>query len=113
MNGPTRTVVVEIDKALRKRAERLLGERGFAALLEHLAARPLDGDEIPGTGGCRKVRWARPGMGKRGGARVIHFFNARNRVFVLDVYAKNERDDLGPAARAELRKAVAFLKSAP
>ncbi len=37
-----------------------------------LAANPEAGDVIPGSGGCRKVRWARAGMGKRGGVRVIY-----------------------------------------
>jgi hypothetical protein len=33
---------------------------------------PLAGDVIPQTGGLRKLRWSRQGMGKRGGARVIY-----------------------------------------
>jgi len=37
------------------------------------------GDVIKGTGGLRKVRWSRPGMGKRGGARVIYFQPKRAR----------------------------------
>lgn len=36
-----------------------------------IAANPLAGDVTPGSGGCRKVRWSRSGMGKRGGGRVI------------------------------------------
>jgi len=35
-------------------------------LIEWIAANPLASDVIPGSGGCRKVRWARAGMGKRG-----------------------------------------------
>ena len=31
------------------------------------------GSVITGSGGCRKVRWSRPGMGKQGGVRVIYF----------------------------------------
>lgn len=38
-----------------------------------LAGNPLAGDVIPGAGGLRKVRWSRPGMGKRGGARVVYY----------------------------------------
>lgn len=34
---------------------------------------PLAGDVIPNSGGCRKVRWSRQGMAKRGGVRVICF----------------------------------------
>lgn len=38
-----------------------------------IAAEPEAGSVITGSGGCRKVRWSRPGMGKQGGARVIYF----------------------------------------
>jgi mRNA-degrading endonuclease RelE of RelBE toxin-antitoxin system len=31
------------------------------------------GAVIPGSGGVRKLRWAAPGRGKRGGYRVIYF----------------------------------------
>lgn len=43
------------------------------AFIAWLAANPEAGDVIPGTGGLRKVRWKRAGMGKRGGVRVIYF----------------------------------------
>lgn len=44
-------------------------------LINWLAASPDAGDVNPGSGGRRKVRWVRPGMGKPGGACV----NARMR----------------------------------
>lgn len=47
------------------------GERGEFCVW--IAQNPLSGDVVPGSGGCRKVRWARAGMGKRGGVRVIYF----------------------------------------
>lgn len=47
------------------------GER--EAFIVWLAANPLAGDVIPGSGGLRKVRWSRAGMGKRGGTRVIYY----------------------------------------
>jgi hypothetical protein len=59
-------------------AETLLGEQGMRALVSRLASDPEVGEVIPGTGGFRKVRTARPGMGKRGGVRVIYIYrNAR------------------------------------
>lgn len=52
---------------------------------------------IPGADGARKVRWARPGMGKRGGARVIYFHLAADEVVLLVmVYAKAERSNVKP-----------------
>ena len=43
------------------------------AFIDHIARNPQAGDLIAGTGGVRKLRWSRPGIGKRGGVRVIYF----------------------------------------
>ena len=57
-----------------------------------LARTPDTGDEIAGTGGARKVRFAAKGKGKSGGYRVITFYSGEdNPLFLLDVYAKNEK----------------------
>lgn len=52
-------------------AAKIWSEAEFDALIAAVAENPHQGDLIPGTGGLRKLRWARAGMGKRGGARVI------------------------------------------
>lgn len=54
------------------------------AFIDWLASHVDAGDVIPGAGGCRKVRWARPGMGKRGGARVIYFNRLEHGEVVVD-----------------------------
>ena len=57
-----------------------------------LAANPLAGDVIPGSGGCRKLRWSRSGTGKRGGVRVIDYNRLESGViFLLVIYAKAVR----------------------
>jgi hypothetical protein len=64
-------------------------ERG--AFCTWLAAHPLAGEVISGSGGCRKVRWARAGMGKRGGTRVIYYNRLEDgRIYLLVIYAKAE-----------------------
>ena len=61
------------------------------------------GDLISGSGGLRKVRWSRSGMGKRGGARVIFYSrNQRGEVVLLIVYAKAKFDNISP----EVLKAI-------
>ncbi len=63
-----------------------------------LAEHPDAGDVIAATGGLRKVRWSRPGMGKRGGVRVIYMLRtAQGELVLLTVYAKAEHDTLSPA----------------
>jgi hypothetical protein len=53
------------------------------------------------------VRWALPGGGKRGGARVIYFFHNRSLpVFLLAMYGKNEKANLSRAERNAMAKVV-------
>jgi len=67
------------------------------AFIEFIASNPEAGDVIPGADGARKVRWQRPGMGKRGGARVIYFHLVNDEVVLLVmVYAKAERVNVRP-----------------
>ena len=72
-----------------------------------LAANPEAGDVIPGSGGCRKVRWARPGMGKRGGARVIYFNRMDEGViWLLVIYAKAVRGNIPASILKQIRDAL-------
>jgi len=65
------------------------------------------GDVIKGTGGLRKVRWSRPGMGKRGGARVIYFNrNERGDLVLLLVYVKAKFDNIPAADLLKLKEAI-------
>jgi hypothetical protein len=72
-----------------------------------IANEPEAGDVIPRSGGCRKVRWSRPGMGKRGGARVVYFARlAEGELCMLLVYPKSERDDIPAHILKEIRKEI-------
>jgi hypothetical protein len=67
------------------------------AFIDWIAEHPDAGDVIPGADGARKVRWDRPGMGKRGGARIIYFHLVGDEVVQLVmVYAKAERTNVSP-----------------
>lgn len=96
-----------------RRAKRLLPESEIARLEQSIADRPDAHPVIPGTGGIRKARWARPGTGKRGGVRAVYYFQTRaGIVYMLDIYAKNEKADLTPADKRELRAIVSTLEEA-
>ena len=83
----------------------LINDDDYRALQTALITRPQLGAVIPGGGGIRKLRWAAPGRGKRGGARVIYFWEAEPEVFfMLYAYPKSERDDLAPGQLRALRK---------
>jgi hypothetical protein len=63
--------------------------------IDWISENPLAGDVIPTTGGLRKVRWRREGMGKRGGARVIYYNRLANGdIVLLLVYAKAKFDNI-------------------
>jgi hypothetical protein len=74
--------------------------------ISFIAGNPLAGDLIRGSGGCRKVRWSRGGMGKRGGARIIYFLAEDETIWLLIVYTKAKFDNLPTSFLAEMKKGV-------
>jgi len=104
-------VVVETLMFLRRAKDCGVSEDECAELVNYIAANPQGGDLIPGTGGARKIRFARPGQGKRGGYRIITFYGGGDiPVFLLSMFAKNEQSDLSQTAKNELKK---ILKAIP
>jgi hypothetical protein len=59
-----------------------------------LMFRPDAGDVIPGGGGLRKARWRLRGAGKRGGLRVIYYFDRPDTIYLLFAYSKRRAIDL-------------------
>src|SRR6478672_2628579 len=81
------------------------GDEAYSAFQCFLTLSPESGRVIAGCGGLRKVRWPDPrrGKGKRGGLRIIYLpIPEMRRFFMLDVYDKDEAEDLSPADRARL-----------
>jgi len=72
---------------------------------------PSAGDVIIGTGGAMKTRYALPGKGKSGGARVIYTDIVHKRkVYLLLCYGKNEQDDLTDSQKKQLEKLIRTIK---
>ena len=70
-------------------------EEERAEFAGYLAANPEAGDVVPGSGGCRKIRWGRKGAGKRGGVRVIYTTRlASGAVVLLIMYAKSAEENI-------------------
>lgn len=82
-------------------------EEEHAEFVCWLAGNPDAGDVIRGSGGCRKVRWSRTGLGKRGGVRVIHY-NRLNEglIYLLVIYAKSARDSVDATTLSRIRSAL-------
>ena len=72
---------------------------------------PTAGKVIKGTGSIRKLRWALPDTGKSGGVRVLYLdVVVREKIYMVDLFAKNYKDDLTDAERNELKTLTAKLK---
>lgn len=76
-------------------ADRLWSEDERIEFFTWLSANPEAGTVVRGSGGCRKVRWARSGGGKSGGVRVI-YFNRLNagEIWLLMMYAKADTSSI-------------------
>lgn len=105
--------VIETPTYLRQAKGAGATDAEMADIVEALAEDPTAGEIIPGTGGARKVRFAKTGQGKRGGYRVIHYYAADDvPVFLLAFVSKGQRADISQAERGELRKVLAGIADA-
>ena len=91
-------------------AEKNLSTEERQDIINFLAKNPKAGDIMQGTGGVRKLRWGKGGRGKSEGVRVIYYFHSdRLPLYLVTLFAKNERDNLTTEERNNLAKLVAVL----
>jgi hypothetical protein len=96
----TLQTVVELPEFLR-RAKAIMSDEERIAIVNFIAANPEAGISL--GGGLRKVRIAREGGGKSGGYRTIYIFGGTHvPLFLVTVFAKNEKDNLSKIEQAEL-----------
>jgi hypothetical protein len=75
-----------------------MSEDEIQAAASKIAADPLAGDLIVGSGGFRKMRIAGRGKGKSGGYRIVTFFAAKGApVFLIAVLSKGSRENFSKA----------------
>jgi len=83
-----------------------LDDDEYAELQQFLMEHPEIGDVIPGSGGVRKLRWKRKGMGKRGGLRIIYFVRYQpNEFWMLTLYAKARQENVPAHILKRLKEA--------
>ena len=88
----------------------LLSDEERTDLVAYLAEHPSAGVLIQGTGGIRKLRWARQGGGKSGGIRVIYYFhNEFMPLYLFAAFGKNEKANLADEEKKLLAKSVKQL----
>lgn len=102
--------VVELASYLAAAADAGLDDETMAAIVDAVAQTPDIGDVMPGSGGARKFRWARRNEGKSGGYRIVTYYPGAERVYLIDVFAKNAKANLSKADLNDLKKLTATLE---
>lgn len=94
-------------KTVHKAFNKLVGSKNREKFHRFLQDSPEAGALIQGAYGLRKIRWGRPGIGKRGGVRIIYYYYVQGaKLYVLDIYAKSEKEDLSSAQRKLLKEKI-------
>lgn len=101
----------EVPLFTRKWQELGLTDNHLKTLEEILLKDPKAGDVIQGSGGLRKIRIPLENRGKRGGARVIYVdIELKETIYFINVYAKNEQDDLTEEEKKAFKAVIKILK---
>lgn len=87
--------------------KQLMSDDEYRSLQEAMIVQPDIGSLIKGTGGLRKFRWGVKGAGKRGGSRVIYYWQVSEDTFyMLYTYTKNQQSDLTETQKKVLAQLV-------
>ena len=101
--------VVETEPFIMK-VGRLLSEDEKVELIAYLSMNPNTRVIVQGTGGIRKLRWARSGQGKSGGVRVIYYYHNENMsLYLLTLFGKNVKANISMGEKKLLAKSVNIL----
>lgn len=88
-----------------------LSDDEYSELQQYIMKNPEVGKIIRGSGGVRKVRWAREGMGKSGGVRTIYYWaKLRDQIFMLTMYSKSEKANIDSKTLALISKELESIK---
>lgn len=103
-------VEVKATPKFMRLAKKSMTEAAIQELIDCLALNPEKGVLIAGTGGIRKLRFAAgKGGGKRGGLRVLYYYDGEKIVLLVTLFKKADQDDIDANEREELRKLIKEL----
>jgi hypothetical protein len=102
---------IEVPAFTKRWKELGLTDENLRELENVLLENPKAGDAIQGTGGIRKIRIPMGHAGKRGGGRVIYVdIELKEIIYFINVYSKNEKDDLTEDEKKAFKAVVKILK---
>jgi len=91
-------------------AKKSMTEEAIQELIDSLALDPEKGALITGTGGIRKIRWVTgKGGGKRGGVRVLYYYDGEQIVLLVTLFKKADQENIDASEKVELRKLIKEL----
>ncbi len=103
-------ITVAETESFQKKIEKLLSTEEYQDLIAYLSEYPSSGDLIQGSGGIRKLRWARGSKGKSGGVRVIYYFHSEIMpLYLLAAFGKSEKANISADEKVMLSKSVKKL----
>ncbi len=103
-------ITIAETESFQKKIVKLLSTEEQSDLIAYLSEHPSAGDLIQGSGGIRKLRWARGSKGKSGGVRVIYYFYSEMMpLYLLAVFGKNEKANISADEKMILSKAIKEL----
>ena len=81
------------------------------AIVDMIAADPMQGDEVQGSGGVRKVRVAGRGKGKSGGYRImVAYLGDDAPAYLLGILSKGDRANFSRDEIAAMKDFTTALK---
>ena len=92
-------------RTYERKANKLLNEIEATTAEDEICRAPQKWPLISGMAGIRKARAARGASGKSGGVRIIYYYWLNEEtVYLLDIYAKNEKENLSASEKKVLRE---------
>jgi hypothetical protein len=94
-----------------KLAKKDMTEEALQELIDCLVLNPEVGKIIPETGGIRKLRFhtGKSNQGKRGGIRVLYYYEEGSMILLISLFKKSDKEDLDSGEKSELRKLLPQL----
>ena len=103
-------ITIAETESFQKKIKKLLSIEEKDDLIAYLSEHPSAGDLIQGSGGIRKIRWARGAKGKSGGVRVIYYFHSEIMpLYLLAAFGKSEKANITDEEKILLSKTVKEL----